>query len=332
MMDENVLSAALHELADRDQVGAPPIDRLVHLGRRSRHARNVGAATAAAAIAALVAVAVVTASADNKPAVRNGTGSLVLAAQLTSRSTFRFTTTETLELRTGMLAKDGNVVITQGAFDPVGRRANLSIWTGGNRSTTPCTRSSTAAASPGASRAPVQRPAVQVCAGSPTLPMRQISEERQIGDDCFLRGVGPGIREPWQLTGDRCGFTSIMGVDLSTTPQRVLDRIKTIGSAVYRGRTGSGPDATDTWAFSYGNPENAQQRPDTVTGTVVVNVATGLIARIRYHMVVQGGPSPIVEDVDIKFSDYGTPVVVSAPPSYLPPPPNAPTPFPSGTR
>jgi hypothetical protein len=161
--------------------------------------------------------------------------------------------------------------------------------------------------------------------------MRQLSEERQVGGNCFLRVVRSQPPGPWQLIGQDCGFTSSRGIDLSANPQQVLDRLREIGSATYRGRTGTGPRATDTWAFSYNGSGNTQQRPDTVTGTVAVNVTTGLVTQLKRHTVVEGGGPRIVEDTNIDFSDFGTPVVVSAPHSY-PPPSGAPAPFPSGTR
>jgi hypothetical protein len=66
---------------------------------------------------------------------------------------------------------------------------------------------------------------------------------------------------------------------------------------------------------------------------VAVNVATGLITTVTTHDVVEDtGPTPFVDDMETEFSDFGTPVVVTAPSSYVPLPPGRPAPTPTSTR
>ena len=90
--------------------------------------------------------------------------------------------------------------------------------------------------------------------------------------------------------------------------------IRTLGTATYRGRAGTGPQTTDTWTFGYTIGRTTNTVPVTVTGTVAVNVATGMITQVTSHDVVEeSGPAPFVADSITEFSDFGTAVVVTAP-------------------
>ncbi|GAA0904941.1 hypothetical protein [Virgisporangium aurantiacum] len=352
MIDEQALSAALHELADRDEVGTPPLDRLLHRGRRSRRARNAVATTvtATAAIGALAAGTVLAAPGGDSPNA-DTPWSLALAAQTTSQSTFRFKQTQTIQLDAHTEFPDGNVSVIQGLYDPVNRRAAFEVLVGGARNMTVCadpsggpggapspsgrsggTPSASASGGPGSGRS--QPPPSPACSAAPPLEMTRISELRQVGDQCFLHPVGAGADGPWQqLHGDRCVSASAAGVAMSTDPRSVLERIRTLGTAIYRGRTGTGPQATDTWTFGYTTERTTNTVPVTVTGTVAVNVATGLITQVTTHDVVQeSGPAPFVADSVTEFSDFGTPVVVTAPNNSAPPPTGSPTPTPTSTR
>ncbi|MFG2045511.1 hypothetical protein [Dactylosporangium sp. NPDC048998] len=352
MIDEQVLSFALHELADRDEVGAPPIDRLLHRGRRSRWARNAAGATvtATAAIGALAASTVLASPGGNSHNAGDPR-SLALAAQTTSQSTFRFKQTQTIQLDAHSQFPEGNVSVIQGLYDPVNRRGAFEVLVGGARNMRLCadpagrpsggpypSGSAGGAPSPSApgrsSGGPSQPPPSPGCSAAPPLEMTRLSELRQIGDRCFLHPVGAGTDGPWQqLHGDHCGRASAEGVAMSTDPREVLVSIRTLGTATYRGRTGTGSQTTDTWTFGYTTKRTAHQVPATVTGTVAVNVATGLITQVATHDVVEeAGPTPLVTDSETEFSDFGTPVVVTAPSSSVPLPPGSPTPTPASTR
>jgi hypothetical protein len=327
MIDEQLLSSALHDLADRDEVGTPPLDRLLRRGRRSRRARNAATVTATAAIGALAAGAVLASPGANS---RNAGDpiSLALAAQTTSQSTFRFKQTHTSQLAANTEYNDGNVSIVQGLYDPVNRRGAFEVLVGGARNMTLC------ADPPGRpSGGPSQPAPSPSCSAAPPLEMTRISELRQIGDQCFLHPGGAGT-QPWQqLRSNQCGRASAAGVGMSTDPQELLDRIETLGTATYRGRTGTGSQATDTWTFGYTTERTASEVPVTVTGTVAANVATGLITQVTTHLVVEeSGPAPYVADSETEFSDFGTPVVVTAPSSSVPLPPGSPTPTHLSTR
>ncbi|WP_426513415.1 hypothetical protein ACPPVO_24075 [Dactylosporangium sp. McL0621] len=91
--------------------------------------------------------------------------------------------------------------------------------------------------------------------------------------------------------------------------------------------------ATDTWTFGYTTAGAADRVPTTVTGTVAVDVATGLITRVTTHDVVDDvGPAPLIGDAETRVGDFGTPMVVTAASSYAPLRPGSPAPTPVTTR
>jgi hypothetical protein len=336
MIDEQILSSALRELADRDEVGAPPLDRLLHRGRRSRRARNAAATTVAAtaAIGALAAGTVLASPGGDSPNA-DVPRSLALAAQTTSQSTFRFKQTQTIQVDADMQFPDGIVSVAQGLYDPVNRRGAFEVLVGGARNETWCSDpSGRPVPSPpgGSSGGPSHPPPSVTCSAAPPQEMTRISELRQIGAQCFMRPAAAG--QPWQqLQGDHCTPANAGGVAMSINPQEVLESIRTLGSATYRGRTGTGPQTTDTWTFGYTIERTANTAPLTVTGTVAVNVATGLITQVTTHDVVEeSGSLPFVTDSQTEFSDFGTPVVVTAPSIPVSLPPANPTPSPTNTR
>ena len=97
MIDEQILAHALHDLADREEPGAAPVERLLTRGHRSRNARAI--AFTAGSTAAIVAAAMITVGVTG--AFGPGSGrphaaaepSLALAAQTSVQTTFTFTMT-----------------------------------------------------------------------------------------------------------------------------------------------------------------------------------------------------------------------------------------------
>jgi hypothetical protein len=121
MIDEKELSAALRDLADRDEAGSPPVADLLHRGRRARAGRVVrGAAVMVVAAALVTAVAVAV-----RPAAPTAPVPLALAAQTTERTTFHFRV-EFAYLVNGAVA-DFAPVPWDGRYDPVHDRGYMTM-------------------------------------------------------------------------------------------------------------------------------------------------------------------------------------------------------------
>jgi hypothetical protein len=114
MIDEKELSAALHELADRDETGTPAVDQLLRRGRRARFGRVARTATATAAL--VVGVALVAEPSAPAPVP------LALAVQNTARTTFH------LRFDVAMGDDPANLdplVPSEGEYDPANDRGYL---------------------------------------------------------------------------------------------------------------------------------------------------------------------------------------------------------------
>jgi hypothetical protein len=86
MSDEKELSAALHDLADREEPVTPPVDGLLRRGRRARLSRYARTATLTAAAGALITgVALIPQAAQKSPEPVP----LALAAQNTAKTSFQ---------------------------------------------------------------------------------------------------------------------------------------------------------------------------------------------------------------------------------------------------
>lgn len=107
------LDRALRELADSEPVTSPPVEELLHRGRRRRRA-GVGAATFG--VVAALAIGTVTAGMISGPGMSTTPAT---TTQATTQGTFRLVLT--LEI-------DGHGWRQEGAFDPVNRKGYLR-WT-----------------------------------------------------------------------------------------------------------------------------------------------------------------------------------------------------------
>src|SRR5204863_6510777 len=108
-------ASALHELAERDDTGAPPVAGLLRRGHRARLGRGARTATVAAAASVLVAGGVAAAVADRG---EPGPVPLALAAQTTTRSAFHFRLEATL-------VPAIHAIRRHGGYDPV---HNSAYW------------------------------------------------------------------------------------------------------------------------------------------------------------------------------------------------------------
>jgi hypothetical protein len=307
MMD---LTATLHQLADRDDVGAPPIGQLIRDGQRAKRSRALVAVSTTAATGALAAVAVTLAAsvpaasvpAASVPAGPGDTtraaaaaGDLKLAAQTTEQDSFRFDITDVVVFPSSVPHPPGlGALRMSGAYDPVNHRGYLNSG-GGD------------------------------------------FQERQIGGDCYLRSTQGPWPNQWQATSGRCltagpeMLPETLGYAVS--PVTLLDHLKDLGTVAYNGRTGSGSKAVDTYTFSYQEPF-ADGGTGTFSGTVEVGVGSGRIATVKVHEDIRqprsrpGVVTPSGNDLTIKFSDYGTTAAnVSRPDHFVP----SDAPVPSGT-
>lgn len=116
MIDEKVLSDALHEIADHDDTGVPPVG-LLRRGRRARLGRAVRTATVAAAASVLVAGVVAVAGPGSGV---SGPVPLALAAQTTAETTFHFR----LDTELMLPGKLVETVPWEGQYDPVHDRGD----------------------------------------------------------------------------------------------------------------------------------------------------------------------------------------------------------------
>jgi hypothetical protein len=119
MIDEEVLSSALHELAEREETGTAPVERLVRQGHRARLGRAARTVALAAAAIGLAAGGTVVVAGAGEPAPVP----LALAAQTTARTTFHFRMETRLEWISGYVLPEAPV---QGGDDPVHDRR---YWT-----------------------------------------------------------------------------------------------------------------------------------------------------------------------------------------------------------
>jgi hypothetical protein len=281
IIDEEQLSNALHQLADRDGSSRPPVQQLLQRGRRSRRRRT--AATAATALAAATAVAAggftaigLTGQQPAPPVASAAAApvSLALAANSTASAAFRYQLSTTVVLSDGSSSRETEV----GAFDPVREVGYLTV------------------------RGPFPH------------------EERRIKDTCYLLedGHGDGL---WQVLHAPCGEfdrterTAGGQTGQSVNPQEVLAQLKTLGTVTYRGRTGSGAAAVDTYSYT-SNAVLYGKFPVSYTGQVKVGVTTKKVAEVSYTMTLRA-PRPKDREravkIVISFADYGTAVDVAIP-------------------
>jgi hypothetical protein len=279
MTDEKRLARALHDLADREEPGAAPVERLLTRGRRSRNARAI-AFTAGSAVA-VVAAAMVTvgvtggfgpgSGTTNAVATTAAKPSLALAAQTSAQTTFTFTMTVEDQGTGGRPP-----IAWMGASDPANDRYSLRDDGGA-----------------------------------------KFHEERQIGDHCYQQAVPDAswtvLDE--QCGRGSLGTEASLRID----PVGVLDQLKADNAVAYVGRTGSGATAVDTWKFSIPEPKAAPEFDYTYTGAVSVTVATNLVDTvvIRSSVVPKDPSAPSLIRVDslitYKFRDYGAPVTIEVP-------------------
>jgi hypothetical protein len=114
MIDERRLSTALHDLADRDETGPPPVQRLLDRGHHTRSRRTAVAAATATAGALAVTALVIAPRTSRLPAAPVP---LSVAGQTTQNTTFRFSLTVAVD--------DRRLTITTGAYDPTSRKGSF---------------------------------------------------------------------------------------------------------------------------------------------------------------------------------------------------------------
>jgi hypothetical protein len=288
MIDEKELSTALHDLAERDEAGIPPVQRLLRRGHRARTGRAALAVTATATAGALVAAAVGAA-----PHRAGRPVPLALAAQNSTQTPFRFTITGT----TRLAGHTQTMTPATGGYDSARHRG---YWKQG------------------------------------------YFEMRQVGADCFARYVVDGAApNSWELVHSGCWSISAGSIDsvlTSSSPGDLLDKLKTLGSVTYAGRTGSGSHAVDRYRFSY-TEDSGVIVTLSYTGAVEIDVATGRITQVSFQIKVkQSNPDFQVkmaseQQLVFSFHDYGAPVDVTAPDDVQPPGPSSyPTNSPTSTR
>jgi hypothetical protein len=210
---------------------------------------------------------------------------LALAAQTTQRATFHFEQTFSLENRAGETVIPPGPPY-RGAYDPVHNR--------GYR--------------------------IQVMPGDPHLT----TEERQIGDDCYVHH-GRGFvwqrssmsdRRPgcWQLTDSAEG--SALGA--SASPVDLLAELENAGQVSYAGRTGKGTQKVDTYRFTYRyDAGDNEHRTLEKHGAVDIDVATRRIVRLAYGStdVTRDGNGRylLAFSQELTLSGFGEPVIVERP-------------------
>jgi hypothetical protein len=240
---------------------------------------------------------------------------LLLAAQMTSLTSFRVRSTVTL--RFGPTSADrARSGMTEGVYDARNRRGSFTIRT----NPLACRiLGSTPSATGGVAGIPEQ--------DCRTAPLALTFEERLLGNDCYVRF--PNVPAPSWLKRQRCGFGTGVGADLGAdivlNVQELLDQLKTIGTATYKGRTGHGENATDHWAFSNANRGAGATEPTMDAGTISVNVATNWITQITSRITTPDLPE-IAIGLVTEFTDFGLPVEVSPPSTYQPQPSSLPPP------
>lgn len=228
-MEQDPLSVALRDLADRQTVPAAPVEQVLRRGRRAKRVRAAGLTAVGAAAAAVVAGALgIGGAAPPEPApgvavsseaVLTPTMRLAAAADRTARNTFRLKWTYVISQRGGADAKE----IYVGAFDPVHRRGYLN---------------------------------------GPVSGMTQ----RFIGDDAYV-WRGKWQKRPGRPTDAAVGTYGAPGqlsaLELSTAPGTFLKKLQALGKVTYVGRSGSGGAAVERYSFTYANrarPRRARSR------------------------------------------------------------------------
>ena len=275
MIDDDLLTSALHELAGQEDAGVPPVGLLLRRGRRSRRTRlalfaTVGVAGVTGGAVLATGAPGPSGSAPIAEHVSNaGHVSLALAAQTTQRSTFHVAMKVTLGNAAGPSGSGPStyVMTYEGAFDSANKRGYLKSTSGSQA---------------------------------------KFAEERTIGNQCFTRG--PNAK--WITNNQPClGIGALAtGVATATDPASLLDQLKSLKTTTYSGRTGTGAAAVDTWRIAYTQKTTGSTLTD--TGTVTVNVATSRVAALS----IRESSSPSTwSDVSLDFSDYGQPVNVVAP-------------------
>lgn len=286
---ERTLSVALHDLADHVPSGAAPVSSLLSRGRRRRHARTAFACAAGvtgAGVVAALATAGPRAVAPHDTALGapgaspQGPIALSLAAERTDAGPFHFSlTAKTTESHgNGESGGQTRTSSSEGAYDPASSRGYTKAVGG-----------------------------------------LQSAETIRIGETCYAQPVagGPWLALPCAASDD--GFTL---ANLTQDPAAVLKQLEVDGEATYVGPAGGGSgEAADTWKFTVTEKPRVSSSGGsisvgyTVTGTATVGVSDGRVTAIDYTLTLD--PNPVVADsvtdVAITFSDYGTPVNVSAP-------------------
>jgi hypothetical protein len=299
MMNERELSAALHGLGDRDALGVPPIERLLERGHRSRRVR-----TAAGGVTALVIAGLLVAGVTVFP--RPGAsppGDLVYAGAHPTTDSYHFRTYETA------LAAGGATIEyrLEGDSDPQNQHAVYGSY--GPKPGPACFP---------ALEVPVPNPTKTRCnehppAGAPMIMLDHLAGTCYMWTELPPPGlmtmgfVGEGPDCPWRLGAGLDGTWPVR-------PSEFKSRLQAIGTLTYKGRTGEGSQATDAWSFRNTQAESWSTPAMTYTGTLAINVATGLVTRLQSS---GDGTSSTGDRViywsDTTFSRYGTPVVSTRP-------------------
>lgn len=87
-----------------------------------------------------------------------------------------------------------------------------------------------------------------------THESRGVYEERIIGDDFYSGSTEPGRPTEWMLQEGRRGFMIGIGagtMPASVDPAEVLNALTEAGVVKDLGRSGTGPDAVNTYSYSY---------------------------------------------------------------------------------
>jgi hypothetical protein len=127
-----------------------------------------------------------------------------------------------------------------------------------------------------------------------------------------------------------CFFSGDLGTTagLEADPDALLQQLAADGEAKLVSRTGSGAHEVDTWRYSYTGPAKAPAPGvtpslSTTTGTATVDAATHHVTSLTIDesLLVNGSFSKNVVSTTYRFSDFGAPVDVTAPPVVVTPSP-----------
>jgi hypothetical protein len=283
-IDERHIAVAMRTMADEVPASAPPARQLLARGVRQRRGRRALLAGTALGVIALAAATIPYAApagrspAHTPPAAVSDLDRLVLAAQRTSQTGFRFTVhTHVAPVPAGDVP----------AYQP-------ASYVGGSD------------------------PSVPKGYVRETAPAGFAFEIRVIGPNCyFRRGISTGFihrcltDDPDQrLFVPATQNTGLQNVTMSVDPQAQIENLKKLGTVKHVDRSGGVDRYTFSYALNPGSPGSTER----IQGTIEVAVGSGMISQIAFKEVMH---SPRLEDftvwATIAYSDYGKPVEVAVP-------------------